>query len=344
MDALSLVLPAAAIANPGSNGADSSAPGTGSDAAPVDFAALLAAGLMPQQDMAGVLPVPPAAPQTADQTAEHEGNEISMDAAARSLAGLQGALHTSVIGHASSTFKDDQPSAVPPDAADLKAAMTTANGKAAADIAAEAATIAGAAAQTELAVLGDTDARAQDQSGAADAAHGASSESSTSLGHLLHLGATEKLSTTRPNAMLEVGAPVDGPDFAQALSQQVVWMADKDAQIAELRINPPELGPVEVRLQISGDEAVVQFASAHADVRSAIEAALARLRESMAQAGIQLGDASVSAESFREQDAHHSGTGEGRSGYRHDAERGEPAWVPTPIATGVRRGLVDLFA
>ncbi len=344
MDALSLVLPAATTANPGSNGADTGVPGMGSDAAPVDFAALLAAGLMPQQDMAGVLPVPQAAPQITDQAAEHEGNEISMDAAARSLAGLQGALHTSVIGHPSGTARDDKTSAVPPDAADLNASMTMANGKAAADIAAEAATIAGAATQAELAVLGDPDTRTQEQSGAADAVHGASSEPSTSLGHLLHVGPTEKLSTSQPSAMLEVGAPVDGPDFAQALSQQVVWMADKDAQIAELRINPPELGPVEVRLQISGDEAVVQFASAHADVRNAIEAALARLRESMAQAGIQLGDASVSAESFREQDAHHSGAGEGRSGYRHDAERGEPAWVPAPIATGVRRGLVDLFA
>jgi flagellar hook-length control protein FliK len=142
--------------------------------------------------------------------------------------------------------------------------------------------------------------------------------------------------------MLEVAAPVKSPDFAQALSQQVVWMADKDAQIAQLRINPPELGPVEVRLQISGDEAVVQFASAQAEVRSAIEAALTRLRESMAEAGIQLGDASVSAESFRERGTDQSGTE--RSGYRNDAQPAEPAWTPTAIATGVRRGLVDLFA
>jgi flagellar hook-length control protein FliK len=344
MDALSLVLPAATIANPGSTGADTSAPGTGSEAAPVDFAALLAAGLMPQPDMAGNLSVPPAGAQTTDPAAEHEGDESPMDAAARSLAGLQGAFHPNVIGNASGMHKGDQASAVAADAAALDAAMTAAHGKADADIAAEAATIAGAAAQTEVAVLGDQDARASEPSGASDAVHGASSEASPSLGHLLHLGGSERPSTTRPSAMLEVGAPVDGPDFAQALSQQVVWMADKDAQIAELRINPPELGPVEVRLQISGDEAVVQFASAQPEVRNAIEAAMARLRESMAQAGIQLGDASVSAESFREQGAHHSGAGEGRSSYRNGAEPREPAWTPAPIATGVRRGLVDLFA
>jgi flagellar hook-length control protein FliK len=121
-------------------------------------------------------------------------------------------------------------------------------------------------------------------------------------------------------------------------------MADKDAQVAELHINPPDLGPVEVRLHLSGDEASVQFTSAHAEVRSAIESSIARLREAMAQAGIQLGDASVSAESFRQQTAHHSGSGAGRPGYRAAAEPGERAWSRTPIAEGVRRGLVDLFA
>ena len=110
------------------------------------------------------------------------------------------------------------------------------------------------------------------------------------------------------------------------------------------RINPPELGPVEVRLKLSGDEATVQFVSAHADVRNAIEAAVSRLRESMAQAGISLGETSVSAESFREQagqDSEHRGS---RSGYGAERDEAEPAWSRTAISSGVRRGLVDLFA
>jgi flagellar hook-length control protein FliK len=204
--------------------------------------------------------------------------------------------------------------------------------------------MAGAAAQTGLAKLGEHETHPLEAASAAEAVHDAPAESSASLGHLLHLGGTENHAAAQPSAMLEVAAPVHGPDFASALSQQVVWMADKDAQVAELRINPPELGPVEVRLHISGDDAVVQFASAHAEVRSAIEAAIERLRESMAQAGVQLGQTSVSAESFREQSGQYSGAGEHRNGYRTSAERADPQGTPTPSASGVRRGLVDLFA
>jgi flagellar hook-length control protein FliK len=218
-----------------------------------------------------------------------------------------------------------------------------ASGKPGATLAAEAATIAGSPEdQGALALAADNATRAFDPS-RNDSSQAAAAEPSAPLGHMLHLGAAEKPAPAEPGAMLEIAAPVESPDFARALSQQVVWMADKDAQIAELRINPPELGPVEVRLHVAGDEAVVQFASAHAEVRSAIEAAIARLRESMAQAGIQLGEASVSAESFREQTAHHHGESGSQGRYRQ-SERAEPAWISTPIASAVRRGLVDLFA
>lgn len=104
-------------------------------------------------------------------------------------------------------------------------------------------------------------------------------------------------------------------------------MVDKDAQIAELRINPPDLGPVEVRLTVSGDQASAKFVSAHAEVREALETSIARLRESFAEAGIQLGEASVSAESFR---------------IRHPAKPRPDrsvAAMPTPPKQDVRRRL-----
>jgi flagellar hook-length control protein FliK len=339
MDALSLVLPAATIANNGASGADAGALDARGDAAPVDFATLLAAGLIPQ-DAASVLPVAPAALQDPEQAEKPKGDEALAEAGATPLAALPIALHTPAGTHGSGASRDA--GAVLPDAADAAAATT--NGKPGAHIAAEAATIAGATEQAGLTKLLEHETHPLEAGSAAEAMRDAPAESSASLGHLVHLGATEKPATAQPSAMLEVAAPVHGPDFAAALSQQVVWMADKDAQVAELRINPPELGPVEVRLHITGDDAVVQFASAHAEVRSAIEAAIDRLRESLAQAGVQLGQTSVSAESFREQNAQYAGAGEQRGGYRTGAEHTEAQWEPTSIASGVRRGLVDLFA
>ena len=148
----------------------------------------------------------------------------------------------------------------------------------------------------------------------------------------------------QPSALLDVQAPVSEPGFAQALTRQVVWLVDKDAQVAELRINPPELGPVEVRLTLTQDSAACEFVSPHAEVRAAIESAIARLREAMAEAGIQLGEASVSAESFSAPADQQSQSRNSRNGYReapfpghHDARRSDRQAV-----TG--RGLVDVFA
>ena len=149
---------------------------------------------------------------------------------------------------------------------------------------------------------------------------------------------------SEPSALLEVQAPVSEPGFAQALSRQVVWMVDKDAQIAELRINPPELGPVEVRLTLTQDSAAAEFVSPHAEVRAAIENAIVRLREAMAEAGIQLGETSVSAEPFSRRNDAQADSRQARDGYRDAPFAGDTAVRSNASAVTVRRGLVDVFA
>ena len=150
---------------------------------------------------------------------------------------------------------------------------------------------------------------------------------------------------SQPSALLEVQAPVSEPGFAQALSRQVVWMVDKDAQVAELRINPPELGPVEVRLTLTQDSAAAEFVSPHAEVRAAIENAIVRLRESLADAGIQLGETSVSAESFSDRANGEAQPRMARDGYR-DASLADHAASRSSgrRAVAVGHGLVDVFA
>ncbi len=103
---------------------------------------------------------------------------------------------------------------------------------------------------------------------------------------------------------LKLELRVAAPGWGGELAQKVVWMATRQLQVAELRLNPPQLGPMEVMLTIGHDEGVqasVQFASPHLAVREAIEAALPRLREMMANNGISLGNVSISADSFQQQ-------------------------------------------
>lgn len=81
----------------------------------------------------------------------------------------------------------------------------------------------------------------------------------------------------------------------QALGQKIVWMAAGSQQSASLTLNPPDLGPLQVVLHVSNDQANATFISAQPEVRQALEAALPKLREMMGDAGIQLGQSTVSA-------------------------------------------------
>jgi flagellar hook-length control protein FliK len=88
---------------------------------------------------------------------------------------------------------------------------------------------------------------------------------------------------------------VGSPAWDQQLGQKVVWMAAGGDQSATLTLNPPDLGPVQVVLTVTNDQADAAFMSAQPEVRQALEAAMPRLREMMSEAGIAFGSATVSA-------------------------------------------------
>jgi flagellar hook-length control protein FliK len=127
--------------------------------------------------------------------------------------------------------------------------------------------------------------------------HGQEAEMSLTLAAL----GTERAENARAPAQpvrLDVAAPVTSRDFGQEVGNRIVWMATQNRQVAELRIDPPELGPVEVRLSISNDQANLSFHSPHATVRDALHASLPRLQDMLQGLGITLGQVSVGAEGF----------------------------------------------
>lgn len=107
--------------------------------------------------------------------------------------------------------------------------------------------------------------------------------------------------TSSQGLSLPVQPGLQNPAWSQVMSSRVVWMAKEGVHQAELRMTPANLGPVEVRLQLQNDQASVTFMAQHATTRDALEQALPRLRESFAEAGIELGHAEVS-EQHQQQD------------------------------------------
>ena len=137
------------------------------------------------------------------------------------------------------------------------------------------------------------------------------------------------------------------------VSQRIVYMVGKE-QAATLTLNPPDLGPVQIVLNVTNDQATVAFSSDQLDVRQALENALPRLREMMSESGIALGNATVDAnvpdqrQQQQDSDRRAQGGQRGAGGLTGDGQDAGPA--VNEVAPRTRtvsigdRGMVDLFA
>ena len=139
---------------------------------------------------------------------------------------------------------------------------------------------------------------------------------------------------------------VGTPGWDQSLGQKVVWMASNAQQSASLILNPPDLGPLQVVLSVSNNEATAQFTAAQPEVRQALEASMPKLREMLGEAGIQLGEASVNAGTPGNQQNTHSQ--QARPSHEIDQTSDDIANASVQITSSKvmtgRQGMVDTFA
>ena len=158
--------------------------------------------------------------------------------------------------------------------------------------------------------------------------------------------ASHPAATAQRDAPLAVHAHVRDQSWSSEFSQKIVWLANADKQSAQLTLNPPQMGPIEISLNVEKGSASASFISANQEVRDAIETALPRLREMFASAGIQLGHTNVSSESFRQQGENPANLarpqGGGDNGILADSS-GE-SLTGRAFLGRAANGLVDLFA
>ena len=132
---------------------------------------------------------------------------------------------------------------------------------------------------------------------------------------------------------------------AQALANRLSFMHSHQMQIAEMRLDPPNLGSVRVQIRMQGEQASVVFQAPNAQARDLLEHSLPKLREMMAAEGMQLTDASVSEENFTSQEDAQSS--EGNSSYTGSNLAGgaEEGLEETPVHVLTQPlGLIDYYA
>ncbi len=152
------------------------------------------------------------------------------------------------------------------------------------------------------------------------------------------------LSTAPQN--VQVDLPVGQPKWGGEFAQKIVWLTSQQNQVAEIHLNPAHLGPVEVTLSIMQDQATAQFSSPHLAVREAIEAALPRLREMMAENGIQLGNVMVGADSFQQENKQQQETSHAAKGDTPiiGARTETTGQIETTVLTNRHNGIVNTYA
>jgi flagellar hook-length control protein FliK len=154
--------------------------------------------------------------------------------------------------------------------------------------------------------------------------------------------------TVQHDASLSVNTPVRDQSWATDLGQKVVWLANADKQSAQLTLNPPEMGLIEVSVDVDNGNASVSFASANVEVRDAIETALPKLREMFANAGIELGQTNVGAQSFSQQQAGYGGQNQTTARIVSDdailAAEATGTLQTGALTARQGKGMVDIFA
>ena len=94
--------------------------------------------------------------------------------------------------------------------------------------------------------------------------------------------------------------PFQQAAWAQELAQQAKFMVRDELRFVELKLNPANLGSIEVVLKQEDDQTTLMFFAKNQLVREALESSLQRLQKSFSDDGLQLDEAFVSDQSLAE--------------------------------------------
>jgi flagellar hook-length control protein FliK len=110
-------------------------------------------------------------------------------------------------------------------------------------------------------------------------------------------------------------------DAVKELQNRVSMMLNLNNKEAEIRLDPPELGSLQIRIRTDSETAQVNFVVQNQQAKELLEQSLPKLREMLAEQGINLGESSIEHGSAGQQD-NNSGSGE-RMGSRMNSEQSD---------------------
>ncbi|TON77632.1 flagellar hook-length control protein FliK [Vibrio parahaemolyticus] len=135
----------------------------------------------------------------------------------------------------------------------------------------------------------------------------------------------------------------------EQVAEKVQMMMSKNLKNLDIRLDPPELGRMQIRMTMNNDLANVHFTVTNPQARDIIEQTLPRLREMLAQQGMQLADSSVQQQSSGQQQsgyaaAEQHGQGTSGSGFSGQSDENFDADVNLDLNVVSKRDGISFYA
>ncbi len=146
-------------------------------------------------------------------------------------------------------------------------------------------------------------------------------------------------SSSEPAFQAQLSAQLFSAEFAPALGVQISTLTRNGIPEARLHLNPAELGPIAVRIELDGRTAQVVLSASHAETRLVLEQAMPQLASALRDAGFSMSGGGVFQQPQQREPRANDGT-------THSAGNGaDNGLAPTTMTLArVQRGMVDVYA
>jgi flagellar hook-length control protein FliK len=148
-----------------------------------------------------------------------------------------------------------------------------------------------------------------------------------------------------PPHLQSISVSTNNQQWGDALGERVSFLINQKLNNAEIRIDPPHLGKLDIQIHIKDDSAQVVIHTQHVQTRDLVESSSLRLREILQDAGYSSVDVNVS---HRDSSSNQNASGDSQSGDSHQSVLQEPinaaVGVMQQASIAVADGRIDYFA
>jgi flagellar hook-length control protein FliK len=148
-----------------------------------------------------------------------------------------------------------------------------------------------------------------------------------------------------PPHLQSISVSTNNQQWGDALGERVSFLINQKLNNAEIRIDPPHLGKLDIQIHIKDDSAQVVIHTQHVQTRDLVESSSLRLREILQDAGYSSVDVNVS---HRDSSSNQNASGDSQSGDSHQSVLQEPinaaVGMMQQASIAVADGRIDYFA